>query len=68
MRLSAGREKLSKEAQILCFQCGANSIFYGDELLTTSNPACETDRKLLKEVGVSFNKNFEPKQGTLAAK
>jgi len=35
IRLSAGREKLSKEAQILCFQCGANSIFYGDELLTT---------------------------------
>ena len=68
VRLSAGREKLSKEAQILCFQCGANSIFYGDELLTTSNPACETDRKLLKEVGVSFNKNFESKQSTLAAK
>ncbi len=58
VRLSAGRENLSKEAQILCFQCGANSIFYGDELLTTSNPACETDRKLLEEVGVSFNKNF----------
>ena len=58
VRLSAGRENLSKEAHILCFQCGANSIFYGDELLTTSNPACETDRKLLEEVGVSFNKNF----------
>ncbi len=58
VRLSAGREKLSKEAQIICFQCGANSIFYGDELLTTSNPACDTDRKLLEEVGVSFNKNF----------
>ena len=58
VRLSAGRENLSKEAQILCFQCGANSIFYGDELLTTSNPACETDRKLLEEVGVSFNKSF----------
>ena len=68
VRLSAGRENLSKEAQILCFQCGANSIFYGDELLTTSNPACETDRKLLKEVGVSFNKNFESKQSTLSAK
>ncbi len=68
VRLSAGREKLSKEAQILCFQCGANSIFYGDELLTTSNPACETDRKLLKEVGVSFNKNFELKQSSLATK
>ena len=64
VRLSAGREKLSKEAQILCFQCGANSIFYGDELLTTSNPACETDRKLLNEVGVSFNKNFESEKST----
>ena len=49
----------SKEAQILCFQCGANSIFYGDELLTTSNPSFQSDRKLLKEVGVSFNENFE---------
>jgi len=62
VRLSAGRENLSKEAQILCFQCGANSIFYGDELLTTSNPSCETDRKLLKEVGVAFNKDFESKR------
>ena len=59
IRLSAGREKLSKEAQILCFQCGANSIFYGDELLTTSNPTFQSDRKLLKEVGVLFNKDFE---------
>ena len=59
IRLSAGREKLSKEAQILCFQCGANSIFYGDELLTTSNPSFESDRKLLKEVGVIFNEDFE---------
>ena len=40
----------------------------GDELLTTSNPACETDRKLLKEVGVSFNKNFEYKKNTLTIK
>ena len=59
IRLSAGRESLSKEAQILCFQCGANSIFYGDELLTTSNPSFQDDRKLLKEVGVIFNKDFE---------
>ena len=59
IRLSAGREKLTKEAQILCFQCGANSIFYGDELLTTSNPSFESDRKLLKDVGVLFNKEFE---------
>ena len=59
IRLSAGRESLTKEAQILCFQCGANSIFYGDELLTTSNPTFEDDRKLLKDVGVLFNKDFE---------
>ena len=68
VRLSAGRENLSKEAQILCFQCGANSIFYGDELLTTSNPACETDRKLLEEVGVSFNKNFVLDKKALSSK
>ena len=68
VRLSAGRENLSKEAQILCFQCGANSIFYGDELLTTSNPACETDRKLLEEVGLSFNKNIMFDQNTVSAK
>ena len=68
VRLSAGRENLSKEAQILCFQCGANSIFYGDELLTTSNPACETDRKLLEEVGVSFNKDFVLDKKALSTK
>ena len=67
IRLSAGREKLTKEAQILCFQCGANSIFYGDELLTTSNPSFQSDRKLLKEVGVSFNKDFETSEKTLSS-
>ena len=59
IRLSAGRENLSKEAQILCLQCGANSIFYGDELLTTSNPSFQDDKELLKDVGVFFNKDFE---------
>ena len=66
IRLSAGREKLSKEAQILCFQCGANSIFYGDELLTTSNPSFQSDRKLLKEVGVLFNKDFESNKNKIS--
>ena len=65
IRLSAGRENLTKEAQILCFQCGANSIFYGDELLTTSNPSFESDRKLLKDVGVLFNKDFESYEKTV---
>ena len=67
IRLSAGREKLSKEAQILCFQCGANSIFYGDELLTTSNPSFKSDRKLLKDVGVLFNKDFESFEKTFSS-
>ncbi len=67
IRLSAGREKLSKEAQIICFQCGANSIFYGDELLTTSNPSFQSDRELLKEVGVLFNKDFENHEKTLSS-
>ncbi len=67
IRLSAGREKLTKEAQILCFQCGANSIFYGDELLTTSNPSFQSDRKLLKEVGVLFNKELQPSEKTFSS-
>ena len=66
IRLSAGREKLSKEAQILCFQCGANSIFYGDELLTTSNPSFQSDRNLLKEVGILFNKDFDSNKNEIS--
>ena len=67
IRLSAGRESLTKEAQILCFQCGANSIFYGDELLTTSNPSFQDDRKLLKDAGVLFNKDFESCKKTVSS-
>jgi len=52
VRLSAGREQLSREAQILCLLAGADSIFYGDTLLTTSNPAVEADRELLAAAGV----------------
>jgi biotin synthase len=53
VRLSAGREALSREAQILCLLAGADSIFYGDTLLTTSNPQVEADRELLAAAGVS---------------
>ena len=53
VRLSAGREKLSQEAQILCLLAGADSIFYGDSLLTTSNPAVHADQALLAAAGVS---------------
>ena len=48
VRLSAGRTRLSREAQALCFFAGANSIFYGDKLLTARNPGVEEDRALLK--------------------
>jgi biotin synthase len=47
VRLSAGRSQLNREAQILCFLAGANSIFYGDKLLTTGNPDCQNDQELL---------------------
>ena len=55
VRLSAGRESLNREAQILCLQAGADSIFYGDVLLTTGNPDVEADRKLLADAGVQAN-------------
>jgi biotin synthase len=53
VRLSAGRSELSEEAQVLCFLAGANSIFYGDRLLTTGNPAVEADQALLRKAGLS---------------
>jgi biotin synthase len=52
VRLSAGRTSLSREAQVLCFVAGANSIFYGDRLLTTGNPDCEADLELLSTAGL----------------
>jgi len=55
IRLSAGRQQLGREAQILCLQSGADSIFYGDTLLTTSNPEVQSDRKLLSDAGVKAN-------------
>ncbi|MGC9269854.1 biotin synthase BioB [Acidiphilium sp.] len=53
VRLSAGREALSDEAQALCFLAGANSIFYGDTLLTTSNPAVARDNALFEKLGMT---------------
>jgi biotin synthase len=52
VRLSAGRLSLTKEAQILCFFAGANSIFYGEKLLTTGNPDVSADQELLAEAGL----------------
>jgi biotin synthase len=52
VRLSAGRLELSREAQLLCFLAGANSIFYGDKLLTTGNPDIAADQALLRDAGL----------------
>jgi biotin synthase len=53
VRLSAGRAGMSEEAQLLCLYAGANSIFFGDRLLTTGNPDVEADRALLRKAGLS---------------
>ncbi|MCX6855216.1 MAG: hypothetical protein NTV80_09940, partial [Verrucomicrobia bacterium] len=53
VRLSAGRTNLSREAQALAFFAGANSIFYGDKLLTAANPRANEDLALLHELGLS---------------
>ena len=53
IRLSAGRTALSREAQALCFFAGANSIFFGDKLLTAPNPEESEDRALLKTLGLA---------------
>jgi biotin synthase len=52
VRLSAGRESMSDELQALCFLAGANSIFYGEKLLTTPNPDVEHDRALFARLGI----------------
>ncbi|MEY4966712.1 MAG: biotin synthase BioB [Pseudomonadota bacterium] len=53
VRLSAGREKMSDETQALCFLAGANSIFYGAQLLTTPNPVADDDRALFARLGIT---------------
>lgn len=52
VRLSAGRTELNREAQILCYMAGANSIFYGEKLLTTPNPESNEDLELLHSIGL----------------
>ena len=52
VRLSAGRETMSDELQALCFLAGANSIFYGEKLLTTGNPDVARDQQLLQRLGM----------------
>ncbi len=67
VRLSAGREQMPESLQALCFLAGANSIFYGEKLLTTANPEAEADRRLFQRLGIHPREEqavFEP---TLAA-
>ncbi len=54
VRLSAGRTGMSDEMQALCFLAGANSVFYGDKLLTTDNPGAGADRRLFERLGIRF--------------
>jgi biotin synthase len=59
VRLSAGRTRLSKEAQALCLFAGANSIFYGDKLLTADNPGVDHDRELLTALNLAVQPPFD---------
>jgi biotin synthase len=61
VRLSAGREGMSRELQALCFLAGANSIFVGSRLLTTANPELDADDRLFEDLGLK-------PMGTVAAK
>ena len=54
VRLSAGRTDMSDETQALCFLAGANSIFYGERLLTTDNPDADHDRQLFGRLGINM--------------
>jgi biotin synthase len=54
VRLAAGRTRISREGQALCFFAGANSLFFGDKLLTAKNPAADVDVALLRELGLQI--------------
>jgi biotin synthase len=59
VRLSAGRSGMSDELQALCFLAGANSIFYGERLLTTDNPQTEADQRLFERLGLQMEQRVE---------
>jgi biotin synthase len=67
VRLSAGREEMSDEMQSLTFLAGANSIFYGEKLLTTENPDTHRDQKLFKRLGINsgFVAQFDEETGEM---
>jgi biotin synthase len=67
VRLAAGRTELSDELQALCFLAGANSIFYGEKLLTTPNPDMEQDRRLLERLNLTPEAAKPAQEQTVAA-
>lgn len=67
VRLSAGRTEMSDETQALCFLAGANSIFYGDKLLTTDNPDENHDQLLFKKLGINVETNSIDNESTQKA-
>jgi biotin synthase len=67
VRLSAGRSEMSDELQALCFLAGANSIFYGEKLLTTGNPQHERDKALFERLGLQAEARVEAESGACAA-
>lgn len=67
VRLSAGRAEMSDELQALCFMAGANSIFYGEKLLTTGNPDTEHDRNLFRRLKIVAEDAFTHITGAVAS-
>jgi biotin synthase len=66
VRLSAGRDAMSEEMQSLCFLAGANSIFYGEKLLTTGNQDAENDLKLFEKLGIRPEEKPVPSNRSMA--
>ena len=67
VRLSAGRTEMNEATQALCFLAGANSIFYGDTLLTTPNPEQNEDLSLFDRLGIVANGEQAGNSGDAAA-
>lgn len=66
VRLAAGRAQMSRESVLLCFLAGANSIFYGEKLPTTPNPAPDSDEALMRDLGLKPMHAFTDAQATSA--
>jgi biotin synthase len=60
VRLSAGREEMSAEMQAMCFFAGANSVFYGERLLTTEGASAQSDAQLFASLGMKTNISSSP--------